>query len=185
MSTAAAEFHRPVVLAAVPARGATHRLDATEAECAALAARFGLPGVHALSAELRLAPLADGRVRATGRLGARITQVCVVSLEPFEQPVEAAISIVYVPAHLAAAEAEEGGFDPEAADEEVAIGGSADLGESVAQMLSLAIDPWPRRPDAVLPGAAAAKPGPAAAAQPEEEGPPPRSPFALLAKRRR
>lgn len=186
MSPPGPEFHRPVTLAAVPRAGSSHRLEASAAECAGLAARFGLPALHALSAELRLAPLSDGRVRATGRLEARLTQICVVSLEPFVQTLEAPFAVTYVPAHLAAAEAgeeTEGAFDPEAADEEIAPGGVADLGESVAQLFALAIDPWPRHPDAVLPGEVAE--GADAPAGTEAEGALPKSPFAVLARRRR
>lgn len=172
--TAQPEFSRLVNATQLPHTGRALSIEASGAECAALARRFGLPAIAALSAELHLAPLAGGRVRMTGQLSARVTQVCVVALEPFAQEVEAPVAVVFVPRALMAEEGE-GALDPDAADEEPYDGDRIDIGEAVAQTLSLALDPWPRNPDSDLPPAEGGG----------EEGELPASPFAVLARRRR
>lgn len=164
------EFSRPVNVGQLPHHGRSMMIEANAAECAALARRFGLPAIASLRAELHLAPLAGARVGLSGRLAARLTQVCVVSLEPFDQEVEAPVALVFVP--RAAIEAATGALDPDAVDEEPYDGQSLDVGEAVAQTLSLALDPWPRNPDSELPAA-----GDGASAVP------PAGPFAALARR--
>jgi uncharacterized metal-binding protein YceD (DUF177 family) len=168
------EFSRIVSLATLPHGGRALSVTASEAECRALAARFGLPAIAAFSAELHLKPLSDGRVRATGRLAARVTQVCIVALEPFAQDVTAPVAVTFVPAAVLEEEGE-GALDPESADEEPYDGGAIDVGEMLAQSLSLALDPWPRNPASDLPPAAGG----------DDEAPAPASPFAVLARRRR
>jgi uncharacterized metal-binding protein YceD (DUF177 family) len=165
------------VVGGLPRSGRAIDLVATDAECQALARRFDVPAIRSLAAALHVAPLADGSVRVTGRLVADVTQVCVVSLEPFDQQVEAAVAMRFVPASAAAEEADRP-LDPDAADEEVFDGSTLELGEALAQTLSLALDPWPRNPDSDLPPAVGDAPD-------DPESPVPRSPFAVLAKRRR
>ena len=49
------ELSRPLVLAHVPAAGRQLRIEADTGECTALAARFGIPAVESLVAELQKA----------------------------------------------------------------------------------------------------------------------------------
>ncbi|MCC7282893.1 MAG: DUF177 domain-containing protein [Acetobacteraceae bacterium] len=176
----APEFSRLVLAGGLPARGREVSISANEAECRALARRFAIPAIVSLAASVRLVPRADGRVEACGQLRARVVQVCVVALEPFAQEVLAPLAVTFVPRALVADEAH-GGIDAEAADEEAYDGDRFDLGEVVAQSLSLALDPWPRNPDSRVaqaePGDRAAAPAPGAPALPA-------GPFAALAKRR-
>lgn len=124
----------------------TVTLAATPAECAALAARFGILAVHVLSAELRLAPEPGGTVRARGSLAAEVEQACVVTLEPVRQAVAAALDLRILD------EGEEpADDDPDSPDEIESIGGMVDLGEAVAEQLALSLDPYPRAPGAELP----------------------------------
>jgi uncharacterized metal-binding protein YceD (DUF177 family) len=173
----APEFSRPFRLTGLPRGGRSLDLAATAAECQALARRFDIPAIASLAASLHVAPLADGSVRVTGQLAAEVTQVCVVSLEPFAQRVEAPVAVRFVPAAIAA-EQPEGALDPDDVDEEVFDGDTLELGEMLAQTLSLALDPWPRNPDSDLPPAGDE-------GQDEGEAPVARSPFAVLARRRR
>ena len=66
------ELSRPVTLGHVPPGGRDLVIEASPAECAALAKRLGIEEVRQLKASLHLAPEADGAVRATGRLEWRI-----------------------------------------------------------------------------------------------------------------
>lgn len=159
------EFSRPVRLGPEPRELA---LAATAAECAALAARFGILAVHALEASLRLAPEPGGAVRARGELRAEVEQVCVVSLDPVRQAVRAPLDL-----RILAEGERPADDDPESPDEIESRGGQVDLGEAVAEQLALALDPYPRAPGAALPPIAEP---PAPAARP--------NPFALLAARK-
>jgi Large ribosomal RNA subunit accumulation protein YceD len=145
------EFSRPLPLCLVdPASeagqlGRSEILEATPDERAALAHRFGILSVEALRAELLLRPDPDGAVRVTGRLLAAVTQACVVSFEPVPQLVAEPVAIRLLPAGREPSEA------PDEIDEIPSEGGIADLGEAIAEQLALALDPYPRAPDAALP----------------------------------
>ena len=142
------EFHRPLATEAVGPGGLTREVTADAAECAALAIRLRLPAVLALSCRFQLSR--EGRdgevVMASGRLAARVEQVCVVSLDPFEAAIDEAFRVRFVPD---GSQNEDG--DPESDDELPYSGGAIDLGEATAEQLALALDPYPRKPGAALP----------------------------------
>jgi len=142
------EFHRPVPLGTIGHAGRRLLLEATAAECAALAARLDILGIDRLSAEMRLRPEEDGTVLVEGRLSASLTQACVVSLEPVAETVDEPIAFRLLPPGR---EPQDG---PDDLDEIESPDGVADLGEAVAEQLALALDPYPRAPGAVLPDAA-------------------------------
>jgi Large ribosomal RNA subunit accumulation protein YceD len=159
------ELHRPVATDRIGPDGIEITVDATAAECVALAARMQVPAVLSLSCRFRLtrSPAAPG-IEAWGRLRARVVQTCVVSLEDFEATVAEDFTARFVPAGQ---ESEE--IDPEAEDEIAFEHGVIDLGEAAAEQLGLALDPYPRRDGAALP---------------EQEAEEPVHPFAALATRR-
>ena len=155
------EFSRPVALARIPPGGREERFDAKPAERDALARRFGIPAINRLTAVLRLRPEPGGTFSAEGRLSAEVVQACVVTLDPVTQQVEEPVALRILPEGAEASE------DPEGPDEIEAEGDAADLGEALAEQLSLALDPYPRAPGAALPqegeGGAEAPSGPFAA----------------------
>lgn len=121
-------------------------IEADQTERAALAARFDLIAIDALDAEAELVRNGDN-VTATGRLRAVVTQACVASGAPVPVRIDEAFALRFVPErHDFAAEEMELG---EADLDEIGYQGSAiDLGEAVAQTLALALEPFPRAPDA-------------------------------------
>jgi uncharacterized metal-binding protein YceD (DUF177 family) len=137
------EFSRPVRLGPEPREIA---FEANEAERTALANRFGILGIGALSATLRLQPEPGGSVRARGKLHAEVEQACVVTLEPVRQTVTAPLDLRILEEGEAPAD-----DDPESPDEIESQGGLVDLGEAVAELLSLALDPYPRAEGAEMP----------------------------------
>lgn len=139
------EFSRPLALGRVGPEGRTEVLEATDSERAALARRFGIPAVQSLRATLRLEPEADGAVMVRGRLEAAVVQDCVVTLEPVPQRVAEDIAFRLLPP------GREPSDGPDEPDEIETEHGVAELGEAVAEQLALALDPYPRAPDAVLP----------------------------------
>jgi len=129
------------------------RIEASEAERAALAALFSLPAIASLSGDFELQHEQDGVIAASLKLRARVTQICVVTLEPFAAVVAEDAKLRFVPA-AKVREGEEHVLDAETLegpDEIVFNGHEIDLGAVLAEQLALALDPYPRKPGAVLP----------------------------------
>ena len=152
------EFPRPISTESLPAGGAAFDVAATPEERRALARRFDLLGLESLTARGRVERVPAGAlVRVSGALEAAVVQECVVSLEPVASTVRAPLERLYgdAPAVVVAAASSGGAggevtVDPE--DDEVeplSAGGAIDLGELVAEELALALDPYPRAPDAL------------------------------------
>lgn len=139
-----AEFSRPLDVRQV--EGLVIKLTASEAECAALAARFGLVRIGRLEAEVAFSR--DGRnVDAAGNLSADIVQTCSISGDELPVLIREPLALRFVPAGSHPPD-EEVELDAAALDEIEYAGSHFDIGEAVAQSLALAIDPF-----AVGPGA--------------------------------
>jgi uncharacterized metal-binding protein YceD (DUF177 family) len=139
------ELHRPLRADEVGPQGASLLVEANGAECKAVAERLGVPEIHSLTCRFELANGPGGRIDATGDLRARLTRVCVVSLDPFETELAERFRVDFVE------EGTEADEDPESVDEIPMPGGVLDLGEAVVEQLALALDPYPRKPGAELP----------------------------------
>lgn len=111
---------------------------------------LGLEALNAFAADVEVKPWLDGAaIRADFR--AVVTQLCGVSLEPFETEISAAFEIKCLPAGSPNAPSEEAEavIDPEADDPpDVLEGEVIDLGAYLVEHLSLEIDPFPRKPGA-------------------------------------
>lgn len=165
------EFHRPLAVDQVGPAGLAIEVRASEAECRALAARMAIPAVADVACRFRLTAVPGRMVVAEGHLTALVTRVCVVTLEAFETVTEERFRLRFVPAGT------ESDDDNPDADDEIAFQGiTIDLGEAAAEQLALALDPYPRKPDAALPDSAL----PDAAGT--SAGTAPDSPFAALAR---
>ena len=77
------ELSRPVAIARIGPTPLSVEVSANPDECQALAARMRIPAILALTCAFVLRREAGG-VRADARLQARVTRVCVVSLDEFE-----------------------------------------------------------------------------------------------------
>ena len=77
-------------------RGAV-TVEASPAECAALAADFKIPGLRDLVGRFAISG-STSRLIVTGTVDALVTQVCTVSLEPFESAVEQSVELSFAPA---------------------------------------------------------------------------------------
>ena len=140
----APEMSRPYPTTRIGA-GASFVVDARAEECRALAARMGVEAILGLSCRFELRRGESDTVAATGALRARVRQVCVVSLEPFEAEVAEDFAIRFVPEGRESDE-----LDLESDDEVSYAGGVLDLGEAAAEQLALALDPFPRKPGAEM-----------------------------------
>ncbi len=159
------EFSRPVAVDRLPPGETVHEISATAEERAALAQRFSLLALDRFEARVRLARLGGGLIRLEAELSADVVQECVVTLAPVASRVEDRFTLLFGEAQDEAAEVTLSG---EAELVEPLAGGVIDIGEAVAQQLSLAIDPFPRAPGVEEPPQA-------------DAGAKPDSPFAALA----
>lgn len=121
------------------------RIEASEAERAALAERFGLEAITRLVAEVTLVH-ADPGVTVAGRIEADVIQLCAVSGDPLPVRIAEDLALRFVPA--TGVEAEEIELSADELDEIAFEGAQFDLGEAIAQTLGLAVDPYAVGPDA-------------------------------------
>jgi uncharacterized metal-binding protein YceD (DUF177 family) len=162
------EFSRHQILTDPPQAGVEDRLEASTAECAALAERFGIEALKHFSARFTRKPYPGGGLLISGRLKAEPVQLCIVSLEPVTERLDKPFTLVVLPHDGALSE------DPDGPDEiQADATGHFDLGEALAEELSLSLNPYPRKAGAHLPLP------PEEAAEPTEATP--RNPFAKLA----
>jgi uncharacterized metal-binding protein YceD (DUF177 family) len=142
------EFTHSLTVAEI-GQGRTVELTADEAQRAAVAARLSLIDLKTLSFTAKLTSIAGG-VKAIGHLDAHVVQRCAAT----DLAVPAKISEDFDLRFL-------NDVDPAAAaeDEEIEISsddcevmplenGRVDVAEAAVQSLSLALDPFPRHPDA-------------------------------------
>ena len=128
-------------------------MAATAEERQGLAERFGLLSLNGLEADLEIVSAGtSGRFLLKGNLRAEVTQQCVVTLEPVDASIEEPFEIIlgWSPVRGEGDGIDSGEFDPDEDFVEIGAGDGLDLGEMVAQQLSLALDPYPRKPDAHL-----------------------------------
>ena len=142
----APEFSRPRRLDTLGEGKIGTRIEADESERAALAKRFGLISLDALDADYTLSRDAGG-VFATGTLTARVVQPCIATGDPVAAKITEPFDIRFVPdpGEDVAGEHE---LDPGDLDTMFYDGSAIDLGEAAAETLGLALDPYPRSPQA-------------------------------------
>lgn len=143
-----AEFSRPLALDGVPSSGTRVRLEASVDECRGLAKRFDLVSLDRLEGEISIAPVDLTRtIHVSGRVLAHVVQTCVVTFEPVAAEVRADFDRLFSRDEPMEADAEVE-IDIEAETPEPVSGDQLDLGEILAEELSLALDPYPRASDA-------------------------------------
>ncbi|PKP89985.1 MAG: hypothetical protein CVT77_16330 [Alphaproteobacteria bacterium HGW-Alphaproteobacteria-16] len=141
------EFARPHRIDTIGAGESRVAIAAEEAERAALAKRFGLISIDHLRAELAVRRDSAGIV-ATGHLSGAVVQPCSVTGDPVPAKVEENFTIRFLPEGAVAAAADEVELDDADCDTVFYTGSAIDLGEAAAQTLALALDPFPRSPNA-------------------------------------
>ena len=91
------ELHRPLAVDRVGVTGLDFAVEATPAECSALAVRMQLPQVHSLTCRFHLENEPGHTVIAHAHLVARVQQTCVISLEDFAATVDERFIVRFVP----------------------------------------------------------------------------------------
>ena len=140
----APEFSRPERIDTIgEPRSVTIEADADER--AALAARFDLTRLDRLAATFTIRREASG-IAVEGRVSADLTQPCSVTGDPLCATIDEPVALRFVAA------GDDGAEEIELGDGEIDVipyaGGALDLGETAAETVALALDPFPRGPRA-------------------------------------
>ena len=150
-----AELSHIIELGELPTEAVRYAIAPSPEQREVLRKRLDLIDLSSLSAEVELTICGPKRVRADVIIKANVVQSCVVTLEPVSATVEerASQEFAYEAANTDTVTHDEGDVwvDPEE-EPEFLIDDRLDLGELVAQHLSLALDPYPRKPGATFDG---------------------------------
>lgn len=155
-------------------RPISRKREATAEELVELARELDILSCESLSVAYEIKPLSGGRFTFAGTLDAAVTQACVVTLEPVPARLSEVFSIELGPPETIQDEA------PAIGDREVSSipdvepieDGRIEVGSLIYAVLSAALEPYPRKPDAAFDWV-----DPKADADPQAA-----SPFAALAK---
>jgi hypothetical protein len=147
-------WRAPVPVAQIPEAGLHRDIEADQPSRDAMAAIAGLREILSANASLDVTPKGGGRFHVAGHVRARVGQTCVVTLDPIENDIDEEIDLIFAPPEqipdlsdlVEAAESDVEIPDPP----EPIVNGIIDLGRLATDALFLAIDPYPRRPDAVF-----------------------------------
>ena len=174
-------FSRPFPVAELSGEPTLLSIAATTAECDVLAVDLGLSALSDFAIDFQIIKRPGDHVLVEGELRARMTQICVVTLDPFETSLVAPIRVEFAsPEAVAAAVAARPPREPRPGDPpedqpdppDPIIAGRVDLGLVATEFLALSLDPYPRKPGVAFSA-------PPAAEEPDE------SPFAALARLKR
>lgn len=123
-------------------------IDADESERAALAERFGLIAIDALAASFDLWRDTAGII-AKGEVRAQVAQACIATGVPLSATIKTPALLRFVPEDsLDSAPDDEIELSEDDCDVVGYSGSAIDLGEAAAETMALALDPYPRAPDA-------------------------------------
>lgn len=145
-------FSYPVKVGHISANPVEVHVEADATEMKGLAALWNVLSVESLTADLKIARWKRDGVRIKGRVKARITQACVVTLDPVASEIDEDFEQIFVPegsklARMPTTDSGEMLLDPDGPDlPEMFTGDTIDAGSVVAEFAALAIDPYPRKP---------------------------------------
>lgn len=145
----------PLAVVQIPDTGLHRDLQADEAVRHAIADVGDLREVLSAQASFDVTPKSGGRYHVAGHVRARIGQTCVVTLEPMESDIDEPVDLTFVPpdqiSEMAALvdDAEQSDGDTPDPPEPIE-NGFIDLGRVATDALYLAVNPYPRKPDAVF-----------------------------------
>src|SRR5512143_664042 len=86
--------------------GASGSIEATAAEMAAIANLLDLKGLEDLAMTYHLFRVGADRIRLKGELKAKVTQTCVVSLEPVQSELDVPVEVEFWPSEMIASHKE-------------------------------------------------------------------------------
>jgi uncharacterized metal-binding protein YceD (DUF177 family) len=147
MSQKGPEFSRRIPLIRIGSEPFRQHIEATADERQKLSARFDLLALDRLVAEVEVQRKEGRTILLEAHFVADFEQACAVTLEPVRGMVADRFSLIYGPDRDEGPEltlcGDEPAFEP-------LTGDAVDVGEAVAQELSLALPDFPRHPNAAI-----------------------------------
>lgn len=140
----------------LPKAGFELTLKATDQECIELAAHIGAEHVANFTADLFIKQWRRGGVYIEGKFSTQITQLCSLSLEPFEVQISEKIDQkFFATTKLPSLNDKNEGemLDNDLDPPEALIDGNLDIFDYLAENLLLQLDPYPKKPGSQLPTA--------------------------------
>jgi len=147
MTDSKPEFSRVVPLARLGSAPFWQKIEATPSERERLSRRFDLVALNRLTAAVELRRQGDELIVLEAALDAAFVQSCAVTLEPVAGSLSNSFVLIYGPAE---AEHQETGSLIDEAVFEPLNGDVIDIGEAVAQELSLLLPVFPQDLDATI-----------------------------------
>lgn len=154
-----APLSHPLRVEAIKPRGTQLTVTATGEALARIAEALDLASLESLEARYELSRNGE-RVKLAGEIAAELHQTCIVTLDPFPVSLKVPVKLDFAPEAEALAAAERGQSRDEHGEidleillneedpPEPIVGGVIDLGAITVEFLSLALDPYPRKPGA-------------------------------------
>ncbi|MDA0339068.1 MAG: DUF177 domain-containing protein [Proteobacteria bacterium] len=140
---ASGSFSLVLTVVDLPAAGWNIHLSANEADRDAIRARLGILGLDAMSIEGTVIRVGKDKARLDATLNAKVTQACVVTLDPVHEVISEDVVVNLIPEP----EGEDTGvldLDADEEDTEWLVDGTVDVAELAIQHLALLLDPYPR-----------------------------------------
>ena len=132
-------------VSSIPECGLDLQREATADERTALAGELGISKCETLTARYTITPRGEGCYLLSGTVSARITQTCIITLDPVTQDFEERLQIEL---HRTGETQDEGANEHDVlveTDTGWIENGMIDVGRLVFECLSAGIDPYPRR----------------------------------------
>ncbi len=134
-------------VSSVGSRGVSADREATHPERERLKTELDILSVDAFHARYRVTPESGG-FRMTGSYTAKISQACVVTLEPVPQNISETIAVSFIPPNRIPAPEDKERSVLDQPDIEILTGDTLEAGRVLFELLSAALDPYPRKGEA-------------------------------------
>ena len=141
------EFSEILKLSNIGSAPIEGEIAANPDQCAALATRFDLPSIESFSADY-MVNIENDRIIFKGILAAKLHQSCAISGQKFPVAITEPFNIAFVEKTDAENLDQEVELDSDDCDILEYENAQFDIGEALAQTLYLALDPYPRGPNA-------------------------------------
>lgn len=148
----APEFSRLIAVEGIsPDKARKESIEANADECKALAKRFDLRELCFLKGDITIRRIEGGDVvRLQGKFAAEVVQTCVVSLQDVHEDISGEFETFFAEKNGRREEDDLDFLEDDDNAPEAVINGNIDLGELIAQYLSLELNPYPRAPGVSL-----------------------------------
>lgn len=145
-------FSYPFDLSSLSRGGSEEAFEVPEAACRVIAQTYEVNGIEEFTAQFRLTRLSKNEYALAGHFAATILQTCIVTLKPLRTFTEQDFKRRYdiAPHNAPKREGSSANVELESEDRETLRGTTLDLVVPLLEELSLAINPYPRIPGAVL-----------------------------------